>query len=232
MKNKLILIISLCLSTITAATSQNLKTDLQKMKNAYTEAKGFQTEVDVKIYQEEKFIGTKKAMIKKTKENYFYTVDDISILLNEEYSVMINKKQKVIVFGKKEAGASDLYATVDQFKLEQMDSLFNKNKEWEFKGITNQQKHYTLKNKEDLISKTELFINEKNHTIQKVIFYYNEELSGGKNMVVINYKNTKINPAFSKDVFSETNYIKNVNGAWITTASYKDYDLINVSEEG
>lgn len=232
MKYKAILTLAICFYCIFPTSAQEFFSDLQEMRKTYENADAFQANVDVKMFENGKHTISKYAKIKKTGKNFFYELDNITFLLNEKYSVMVNNVSKVIVFGEQSEGSAELYESLHQFRIEEMDSLFRQNKEWKFKGISNAQKQYELFNQGAYINKTELFINASNYTIKKVVFHYNEEISNSNSKVVITYNASQINPTFSNSTFSETKYIQKQNGKWITSPSFRNYELIEIPNEG
>ncbi len=210
--------------------AQDLNVDLTKMSQAYASAKAMELEVSIQVVEEGMPSLKKRAVIKKDHINYFYSMDDISILLNDKFTMMVNTTNEVIVYGDHQSGTKEIYDMLHQFNVEKMDSLFQQFERWEFVQTRNGLKHYQLFSTLGNFQKVDLFIRATDYTLSKVVYSTADTKTSEKNKVVINYQNTKLEPSFADNTFSEQRYIQQINGAWQPSSKYKNYELIYISE--
>jgi hypothetical protein len=216
---------------INISSAQNYKEDLKLMNKRYATLENFYTEMSMKNYgtatsKQPNFIQAGKIRIQNFQ--FYYTFDDMDMLINKKYSIMVDKKNKTIVYKKlakaPKAGDQDLETIMPDFDkvMEVYDSVV-------YKGNKNGIKHYTIYPKMQFKS-VELFL-RTDGVITKLVYYYSQNATNMKK-IVIEFNNSTITPTFSKNQFSEKKYFT-ISGSNATPAnSYKNYKLLKVKDYG
>lgn len=225
MKNILLLIFVAFL--INSANAQDFKSDIKKMHEAYLNTTSFSGKMKVRIYVDNKISMTKKAIVNKHHNQFLYTMDGRTMLINENYALMIDQSENIMVMDKMTENAFEDKIQLSQLMFEKLDTFLNAYHKWEFLGDKNGKLKYLvyLPNQTRGIKRVQLNLEKRNFTISKLIYYYGEE-GDSKNRVVIDFKENNLQPKFSKSFFSEKKFVTKVKNKWKPIPQYEKYDLI------
>ena len=97
---------------------------------------------------------------------------------------------------------------------------------WEFVGLTLNSKHYKLPMKLAEVYEMELFLDKRTSVINKIIYHYKpSKENGNPTRVEIIYDQTILDPGFSKDSFSHTQFMRKSGGKWMPSMNYSGYSV-------
>lgn len=224
---KIISITVTMLLSIIVLSAQDLKADFAKMQQAYLEAETFSSTMRMKVYEGESrstTVMTKTAKLKRSGDQYWYKVDQQTMVMNQKYMLMINGDQKVIVYGKRGEEAFFNPATV---QLPDLEEWMERYESIEFNGTKEGVKHYSIQVEEGAVSNIELYIDATTFLIKKMIYDYKVPAYKQNNTIEVVFTEFDLNPKFEKNQFSEKNYVQNLKGELKTTESYSNYRLVN-----
>ena len=227
---RLLLIYFVLIGTSTTLFSQNFKADLEKMQEVYSSANEFYAKINVKAYTDGingKPAIEKKAIIKKSGKRYLYTLDQITMLMNNEYLIMVNNDEKVIIFEEIEEAEQP---SVNQIVAPNLDSILSEYKSVEYKGVVSGDKHYVVQNEKGPIDKVELFFDVNTFFLEKIIYRYNQSVLKQKGLTVITFSAISTKPKFKAETFAATQFFRKIKNTYEPGLSYKDFEVINTSE--
>lgn len=204
--------------------AQNIADDLKKMNALNQKTDQIHAQLTVKIYasEEDKTPSiTQHYEIKKKGQALYYKIDQNRMLMNSSCVLMINDKDKSVLYTK-----STGQAVPEQNMMNiNMDSLVKAYDSVQYKGTKNEQKHYVLHKKGSPIPTIEIYFDVNGTSISKLVYHYNKTMYPENNLVEINYTKWNYSPQFAADEFSEKKYVASVNNKLQLTAILKGYKL-------
>lgn len=221
------LIIATFLVSITLFVSaQNLNEDLKKIQNTYQTMDSYSGQIETKVYgTSSKPMLTKVAKIKKKDRQFFYQLEHLTTLMNNDFLIVHDAKAKFV-----SCQPMNRDKKAENLLLQDIDKMMMAFEKGKYLGLVNQQKHYaiTLQANPEIAS-IELFVTANTYLIEKVIYHYKEN-SQGVVKVVLDYQKQIINPKLTNQVFSESRFIQKTNESWTLQPSYRDCKLLVNSE--
>ena len=209
------------------SVAQNLEEDIRNMQELYTMTKNFSANISIKVFEgeeEKKLVESRKAEIRKQGNEFFYKIGHLTILINKQFHLMINNKQKTILLDELSGPISldwqkqlipGIDSTLQQF--EQINFIENKD------GV----KKYLLINKDKAIDKIELFLDADKYYLRKLIYQYNPAISGQDGYAIIDFEQVSTSPNTSASIFSEKRFIQRTGNRFKGADAFKDYEVIN-----
>ncbi|MBC7863961.1 MAG: hypothetical protein IAF38_13375 [Bacteroidia bacterium] len=207
--------------------------DLRKMNKAYLEANSFSMKISIASYRNEKdskALFTFTGEVKKIKSAYFTEMNGRTSLNNEEYSLLVDEHNKVIVISKaarqrKENKISELIMN---------DSLFSAGFSYKFILNTADKKVIEVTATEPALwenKKMVITLNAKNFTLQEIVVYpktnKDEEEENSFEKMVIRYDNVELNKVIPGSDFSEKKYVDIKKKNITATGKYAQYKVID-----
>lgn len=218
-----VLILSVLLGFVNKSNAQNLKADMEKVYAAYDGIDKFYARVVSKEFEGSGVPEVTTSNIWMNGEDYFYQIGTMMILLNENYLININHREKTIMCTT-DPHRDETDALVYQLKPN-LDSLIKSFDKTIFIDVADGLKHYQVERKSGNITKIDFFIDEKTWLLKKIIYTYNEELHG-KSWTEMSFPQLNTKPIFQTDRFNEIKYIKKVGKQLQPADKYKNYQLI------
>lgn len=222
---KTVIIIALLAISI-PIKAQSIKEDIKKLLNYYDGVEDLYIQMESSVYEGEKAT-TVSSVIRKSEQKYLYHLSDRSMLLNDKYIIMVDKRHHNITYEKwTKAKAKQLISST---QIPDPDDLLKRYESITFKGEKNGLKHYHLYGAKEQMSDVDLFFDTQRGVIKKCIYRYNPQLVSDdiRLEVIFNVINTK--PKFSETTFSESQFIQ-IKGKEATAAEkYKGYSVYNMS---
>ncbi len=218
----------------TQVSAQDLLADLKQMRERYAQMESYGAEVKVDIYESERLIQSKRAAIKKDQYQSYYQLDQVTMLLNERFSILVNEEEKVIVLNRHKGKLKDIFNNWESMDPAKIEAILQSYEDWHFVGQANGKTHYQLVDQDGLIQRIDLFLNQKQNMIDQLVYHYNENQTPVKTKVTIQYQNQQIDPEWSKATFSENQFVQKQKGQWQPQPAYRGYELIEpepLSEE-
>jgi len=211
--------------------AQDIKADLQEMQNRYQNAQNFYTQISISaisLNSADKSSYKQKTEIWKQGENYAYTVDDKMMLINAESVIMLDSKNKILIYQSRPKDKSQL---PNQTLIPQVDSLLKQYKKIEYKGNTNGCRKYHITTDKSAVYKADLYINTSTYFLDKMVYWYEEPIAEQHNQITMEFKNTTLQPVIEAGFFSEKKYIIKTGKDIKLQPSMKDYQLMVIPKE-
>lgn len=202
--------------------AQSIREDMKYMEAQYKGVKNLYVEMENKVYENNKVVQEQFGKIYKKEDFYFYDFKDNLLLVNNKHILIIDNRNKVIVYDKwSKQKAQQLAGTY----IPNADDMLERYPNVSFVGVQEQYKHYILENSKERMSKVETFFDKKTGYMKEVIYRYNPKL-----MTSDIYTHLKLNvieskPNFENDQFSEKQFIKISNGRITPIGKYQNYTL-------
>jgi hypothetical protein len=219
-------------SAFFAVRAQNLKSDFEAMQTRYKSVINFRTQATITANvagAAAKNASKHHTEINKRGEDFLYSVDDKTILINAGCALVIDHDQKMIVYQKREINTA-LIAPAPAI-TPQIDSLLGIYKTIEYKGIVNGRKKYFLTIEDAILYQMELYFSEETLFLEKTVCWYKNEETEMNTEVTTEYKNTTTDPVFAADLFSEKKYIQQKGANLQPQSAYKAYELIIIPND-
>lgn len=212
--------------------AQDFKSDLLKTQGLYSQSANFYCEINVSVFEKkdskkpaEKF----NVILKKQKENYWYSMGDIEMLYCEKYAIYLNRANKDMIYSIRNSKQTIKMPVPDMIKT--IDSLLHNSDSVVYHGVLNGHfKKYSVYTQKSLILKTEVVFDSDTGIISQMIYYYDLKKNAEAEMVVIDYVNSSFSRAFPENDFSENKYIKKSKGGIIPAGNYSGYSISVIDE--
>lgn len=202
--------------------AQDLKQDLVQMNKYLNDLSSFRLNVNYEVQDSIKEEGS--VSVVKCVDGLFYQMDGISIVINEQHTLIIDDQKRTIIYSenskKKNKGKIDvqknLLTGLDSL-IEQMDSVYFMQKD--------DKKMYYLRSKDAYFNLIEIEFSGK--VIDKVTYYYNPtHVDGQVGLKTVNTLNFIEAPEFDRKLLQTSFYMELVDTTYHPTESFKNYLLI------
>ncbi|MBN4061734.1 hypothetical protein JYU20_00875 [Bacteroidales bacterium AH-315-I05] len=212
-----------------AAHAQNVKDDLEKISEAYDNAKQLQMNVEYAVYldDQQQPYQTENSVVKKQGDNIYSSYFNMEIIKNKKYVVVADHTSKLIMLDyyhkpkKKDVLLIDLdsllklYSDVRYFEPEDKKlkgCVFEFHDAWPYKQmrIYFDKQTYLMSRVEGQLRRPEE-VDNKIHAVRSSVVY----------------TNVKTNVEFPSWTFEETRFLSKKNGQFMLAEKYRDYQLIN-----
>lgn len=211
-----------------SAKTQNIKNDIAKLNNFYSQTSSFYADISIKIYStptcKEPF-STSHAVIKKKGNNFLYTLDNRLMLSNNNSYIVVDNDTKLILFSQHPGREN-----VNTPMTFDIDSLISSADSIKFNGIKGDILKYTAYTKKSLIQESQIEFTTAG-IIKRMTYLYNPESELVSGKVIIDFKNINTSPQFAASEFDSKKYVR-INGNEVSPATeYIAYDLQVISED-
>ncbi|MEL6865865.1 MAG: hypothetical protein AAFP19_15675 [Bacteroidota bacterium] len=224
MKNTIQWLLGLWLmASVLPAHAQDMEADLKSVQANYQSMKAYHLKMTATIYKWEdleKPAGTKVTQIKRKGADLICEMDQMLMLMTEEYLITQLKEEAVLVCNKREASAES------QNLMPDFDEVLGTYDELLFKGYTKGWKCYVLKNQDSPTPVIEVYLDEKSKLVRQLVYHYKEDIPGLPAKVEIEVAHLALNANFSKKMFSPDQYVQISEDVVQLKPSHKDYTLI------
>lgn len=220
---KTILISFLCLQVI-SLQAQSFKDDFGNMLSIYKDVNNLYIEMENKVYKGDKLQKESSSIIRKKGVNYLYHLSEHSMLINDAYVVLVDKRNYNIVFDKFTSKQAE---TLKKVQLPVREDLLKIYQKISYKGTKNNLKQYHLENAQETIYKMDLFFDVKTGLVKRAIYYHNPKLVPGDMRSEIYLKVINTKPTFSEDAFSEQQFLTIKDGKGTAARAYTKYSIRN-----
>ncbi len=212
-------------------SAQDFKKDYDKVKESYSKLDVFSCELTVNVFDDYKSVNASQTMtsvLKKQKNDFWYSMGKIKMVMNDQSILYINEDTKEMVYTIRDLKSEPVIP--NQNASEVIDTILRKYDSVVYIGVVENCKKYIIYSSKALISKTELLIGQDNHLIKKMTYYY---LQNGKpsTKVIINYSKMDLVPQFSKDEFSDKKYAVYSKGSLKPIGRYAGYQTSVINQK-
>ena len=222
--NKVSLVLLFLVALCQAATGQDLKEELIKMKEQYGDMSSLHVVMLVSVFDEQTASSPyykEKVEIKKQDESFLYVLTGNEMLLNKKYMVMVDKSEKQIVWSERDPQAETAWRQGLSFDL---DSILSYYHQATWLKTENGIAHYSVLQKEGPVDWVYLFIDTNTHLIHKMEYHYKND-----QFVSILFKEFKTHPVFTEATFDEKRYVVNERGEFKASGVFRQYRVTEVT---
>jgi hypothetical protein len=211
-----------------APTTNDAKTDFQKMGDAYKNAGSLSVDISYALFPDHETtkpqeVRTGNAIV--SKGLYYNHFSDIEILQQNQIAVVADNARKFLILKKVDKQKKNSTVPVD------LDSAFKVYKNISYQENSERQGQYGLEFKSGKIEKIDIAFSKETYLIEKLAIFYKEPLqeSGQSKTpprVEIKYNNHLL-PAKNGAGVSVKKFFNVVKGKYIPKGIYKNYEFIN-----
>lgn len=208
--------------------AQDAAKDLSKVSLAYLKADQLAMNIDVFLYASAKSsaresLGT--AVMRKEQEKYYSKFMMNEMISDGEHTLIVDHDDKTLnLFKQLPASMNTNPGNIN------MDSILLESDSVLYGGLDKGIKMYTIYQSNNVVKRTDIYINVQSSLVERLIYLYVESSEGaelGMEKVEIIYKKVdkKIDPGY----FNISKYLVKEENGFILQREYKDYDLsINI----
>lgn len=210
------------------AQAQNLKDDMEKMVQYYSKLQDMNmvSKVSYSSGANKKYALVSQCVLVKKGNSFLYSTDDSEVLISESSSVMIQKKDKRIIY-KLNTKEEYLKATKNM-QLGGVDSIMAMNDSLTYVGTSNGIKRYRLRNSRRAIFEVEVLLDSANYSLQSLVYHYRMK-DGSTPVAKIQFTYPTVGGA-AADQLLESKYIIRKDKLVKLTSAYTSYELVIVEE--
>lgn len=221
-----------CLSFLSfALAAQSPKEDFKRVNEEYKNLVNFSQDFTYKLYinnspdPAESLTGK----IKQSGANRYQKIGDVEIITNQKYHLITDHEDKIIMIGEVQSSSP-----MDFLNKLSVDSALKIYKEVVPVPTAKNQKAYrmTFLDEESAYKAVAIYFNATSFLVEKIIFYYHDGLDDEGQFekdkrIEMSFFNINKNPQFQANDFSESRFLKKVNGQFSLLPTYQSYSFIN-----
>lgn len=205
--------------------SQNMKLDVKKMYDLYTNSEGYSMDVSVTVHYNGIRAQAIEGNVMKNKNSFYRMFDGEETMMNDNYLILIDHNARVINCYNALPESDD---QLDFTKYVEQ-GLFN-SENVSFKLLSGGRKQYSFHDKDAGFKNITIVLGNDNKFLEMsyTMEQFNPEES--KNDIYeirCQYKNIKINPTFSTSDFQENKFIKVKNNEITVNNNLQGYQVNN-----
>jgi hypothetical protein len=221
--------------TSSAGIAQNAKADILRINEAYSKFIDMSMNITYNVflnYSTALPYETEVGFFKQHRNQRYNKLKEIESLQNKDYLVVVDNDQRRIVVG------NPVKFDPSKITLLNLDSALSTCSSVSYLDDKPGLGGYSMRFKPNTISafdKIELYFDKKTYIVEKLFFYYRQEMKLSKETDAISEK-PRLEITFSKfdfktvndeSVFSESKFIEKKNGKYVAANTYKDYQVID-----
>lgn len=209
-----------------AATAQDLKQALEKLRSTYAQTDRFHIVMSIKAYDDDKAgvpYYDERADIRRSGNSYLYRFGSSDMLMNEKYLIMVDRGSKEIICDKRSI-AAETETFKDMMKANVLDSILQFYEQPEYVGQQNGVDHYRVFQKKGAIRQIDLLFRASDHLLQGINYHYRN-----KQYVTIEFDTFDMNPVFASHAFHENQYVTITKGKIAVADAFRNYTVIEAS---
>lgn len=217
--------IALMLLMMPQSNAQEVMAALQKVQDTYSQLTDMKAEMSIAAYvneEEETPYYTQNAKIDKKGDLFYYQMGDIEGLVNKEYNFWVDHQSKQINGGLRTQDDQKKVNEAVMFDVEKTLAKYDKVVLVDTEGALS---HYRIFSADQMIKQTDLWI-DADHLVRKLVYHYNEAMVGSNSRVEIKFLIFDKHPRMSASAFSESRFVKKVNGEWRAGKAYPNYKVL------
>jgi outer membrane lipoprotein-sorting protein len=227
MKPILSRIFLLCLSFAALnpkGSAQTLTADLQRMYETMLNAKSLWMEFEATTYISGESPSILKGWMKTYGTQQRMEFFGMHMCTSKDMQVMVDNQDKSILLRR------PTEMPKPEEVLKQLTPGLEQNKEAlekaEHVTHANGMKGYAFRQSSQMFSSIELYFDEATGLIKQVTYFYNSEITGdGTERLDVKFTRLELNPSFSDDIFSPSQFVVKANGVWKATPAYAGYSV-------
>lgn len=224
----LLLSILVLFSIQSSVLCQDIKTDVNKINQAYSNLKSISLSVAYKYYanyQTDKVKEVKTGTLKSQGHRVFSTIGNTEMIQDDKRALIIDKKNKFITVN----GNVNYTNPISQFGS--IDSVLKFASSVKSVAPSETTRGYELQLEKSEIASLTIIFNKKSYMIQKIIVKYKKDILAGLKeapKVEIEYSNIKLNEPLPSDLFSTGKYVQYTSSRrLVPTKPYQNFIILN-----
>jgi hypothetical protein len=213
---------------------EKAKIDFKKVNDTYLKTNIYSLDILYNVYDNHKngnLTESKNGIFIKSNSNSYSKLLDIETIVTPEMTIVIDNDEKGVV-------VADTKKNANIYSPAKLDTLLNYCSMIFATDISSTKRFYTLmfEGEEQEMSRIDLLINLTNYRIEKIVFFYEQELplnttdyyaENKKPRLEILYNSFVDKNKLGEQIFSKNNYIQKSNDTYTPLYKYKSYELIN-----
>lgn len=215
-----VLVIILLLCSCSFISGQDFKSRLELMKKEYADISHILIRMKILVYESAEAaepLFNQEAIIKKQDRNFFYQFDQIEMLMNRDYIIVVDETSRQIVCT--DRSLKDEAKFLDPFQSS-LDSVLRFNEDPFLVRSTQDVDQYQLAPTDEEIKIIDLFVNKATNLLTRIDYTYE---AGYKAQIFFTIFDRSA--VFSEADFSESKYIVKEKGSIRTTPQYSRFNL-------
>lgn len=205
--------------------AQDFKKALEALRDGYEHAERLHIVMKIQVFADSAATTpfyNETSDIKKEGKNYRYHFGSNEMLMNENYTVVVDHNEKEIVCSKRDVKGETKFFGKDPLKMN-MDSLMNLYGKPQFIEKVNAIEHYRVFQKVGDVRQMDIKINVVENTFSSIAYHYKEGYR-----VKIDFEVFNKQPEFKPSTFNESVYMVFVNGKLKPGVAFQYYDIVEV----
>lgn len=192
----------------------------------FEDAENLELKVVVKVFddQSDKPLQEQNIQIKKRGKEFFYVLDDISMLLNDRYLITVDHQNRTLSY---KTRSVDEVITENPLAKLNMDSVLNLVEDPELVRKSGDILQFIMQQKTGEIKTLNVWVDQSVPRITSLSYYYKSRDSKADYRVKIDYPLLNNNPVFDRKVFSEKQFLTREGDSFVPAQKYRDYSVLN-----
>lgn len=214
------------------AFSQDFKTDFDKVNENIAGANSCHIVSQITMYSSKKNLAkvhTFKAELIRSGDKYKSIMDEVEIIANEDFVVMIDKEEKIVQVEKNPELKKSEKKFLQEFN--ELDSSFNQASSTSILFNNESEICYSMKLSKGMINSVTVTILKSNYTLKKIEYEYNTNYYPTGNYVVIEYTKFNLNPEIDNHQFSAEDVVRKKGNIFLLSEKYKEYELLDLYQQ-
>jgi hypothetical protein len=209
---------------------QDLKQDMEKMVQNYTRQENLSIKTQVRFYNSA-VAGARPTMsitssVKKRGTAYLYETSDSDILINEQFLLMVHRKDKKIVY--KPHTKEQYSASLRNMTTANIDSILTLNDSIRYLGIKNGGRTYSIFNARASIRHADITFDSSDARLRYIVYHYAKgKEAAAKAEIEFIYEEAATG---KEDSFLESHYVERKNKILVPAPAFKAYKVMEVNE--
>lgn len=202
---------------------QDLKKDISDMNSRLENLPDYRIDVEYTAGDTSDFFNEGFASVIVSETGLFYQTDFASMIINAENTIIVNEEEKTLIYSDNEKKKSKKDTPLDKYILQGIDTLL-KSADSVYFTISDTKRIYYLRFSHAYFNLVELTFDGV--FLSKVIYYYNEEVSGEKGVTAVCKVHVEEAPVYNKELLQTGFYLKEQSNKIYPTGQFTGYLLI------
>jgi hypothetical protein len=206
---------------------------IRKMNDVYANSKSVSMSFEVNYFELSSQLDPTtraKGEVKYSGRNYYSDAMGQVVLVNKNYSLIIDKAQHTITcLPGSEQSKKEKQAQANAQPGGAPDSSWAAATKVKLLDQQGDSRRVEIIGNDGIYEKTILKINAKTYALEEVVYYYKKLENGSSPKLVVTYSSIKFNAVINEADFSEKKYIQKKNGKLIASPAWSNYEVIDLT---
>jgi len=215
-----------CLLDTGVMAAQDFRKAMGALHDRYQNGTSLEIKMNVKVFERKEstapFYST-DVLIKKSGSKYLYRFGTHEMLMNENYTLMVDHSTKEMVLAKRDPSAEEAFLKQTQFSL---DSILNYYEQGQFLGRKDGTDTYSVMQKTGNIGKIEFSIDHATGSLKRLTYLYRTN-----QFVSIVFDHFDAGRASDEVLFDEKNFVSKEGRVWKPAKRFTGYTVSDVNRK-